>query len=420
MAGHRPPTVRCPPAPGLATARRLGWAQAAGSPLPPATRLGGRRSPVAGRKPQALRCPLPLGSAAAGRRWLGIGRPPSGALRRPAWRLRVDSGGRRPLILRGSLRRAAGERAGGERIDVEGEQATSGAHRGREQPSTVARRRLGAQLGAHKATLRAAGALTESEATSLAVTLRRDAIHAQTGTQKGQTGGGGSPGPRTARARSRTARRRPRRGPHTPPTAARTSATDEVAAAKPRSRGQRAACGLCPAPGGRQSLPGAGGHRTVGRLCPAPGDRQSPSRAPEGSGRWAVYAQPQTTGGRQTGRRRAPDRRPLMSSHRRPAAAKPSNRGQRGACVPMYGHRRGADAMPSRRGHGLMRPPTSRPSLAGPNVDRSPVSVLLGGSRQSLSFRGGTAGQGWPKAIAQRRDEGAPLRGRPDPEGPWD
>ncbi len=43
--------------------------------------------------------------------------------------------------------------------------------------------------------------------------------------------------------------------------------------------------------------------------------------------------------------------------------------------------------------------------------------VPLGVSRQSSFFRGGTACQGSPQAIAKRRDEGAPLTGRPDVEG---
>ncbi len=43
--------------------------------------------------------------------------------------------------------------------------------------------------------------------------------------------------------------------------------------------------------------------------------------------------------------------------------------------------------------------------------------VPLGVSRQSSAFRGGVPCQGSPQAIAKRRDEGAPLTGRPDAEG---
>ncbi|CAM5542506.1 hypothetical protein SAVIM40S_05798 [Streptomyces avidinii] len=66
----------------------------------------------------------------------------------------------------------------------------------------------------------------------------------------------------------------------------------------------------------------------------------------------------------------------------------------------------------------------SAPTPAGSRISDVPVHerkarpVPLGVSRQSSDFRGGTVGQGWPKAIAQRRDDegGAPLRDRPDTE----
>ncbi|GLV87210.1 hypothetical protein Slala03_68990 [Streptomyces lavendulae subsp. lavendulae] len=56
----------------------------------------------------------------------------------------------------------------------------------------------------------------------------------------------------------------------------------------------------------------------------------------------------------------------------------------------------------------------ARTSLRHPPLPLSPVTVLLGVSRQSLAFRGGTGCQGWPKAIAKRRDR----RERPWQPGP--
>ncbi len=79
-----------------------------------------------------------------------------------------------------------------------------------------------------------------------------------------------------------------------------------------------------------------------------------------------------------------------------------------------------------RPGRPLRMGPASeaRPPPAGSRISDVPVHerkarpVPLGVSRQSSDFRGGTVGQGWPKAIAQRRDDegGAPLRDRPDTE----
>ncbi|GGQ38326.1 hypothetical protein GCM10010215_72510 [Streptomyces virginiae] len=46
-------------------------------------------------------------------------------------------------------------------------------------------------------------------------------------------------------------------------------------------------------------------------------------------------------------------------------------------------------------------PGSARASLAAPSLKRNTRPVPLGASRQSSYFRGGTGGQGWPKAITK-------------------
>ncbi|MGY4392314.1 hypothetical protein ACVWXB_005613 [Streptomyces sp. TE12347] len=128
--------------------------------------------------------------------------------------------------------------------------------------------------------------------------------------------------------------------------------------------------GLCPAPDGRRTqVEGRG--MVVGGLCPAPGGRRT-LRRQERVAMW-----------------RAPIAPPRVSHG--PAS---------GPC------------------------PRGSPSRSVMSPSFAPwTGSFFWGLLGSLSFlRGGTVGQGWPQAIAKRRDDegGAPLRDRPDTEGRWD
>ncbi|ATZ23805.1 hypothetical protein SLAV_09680 [Streptomyces lavendulae subsp. lavendulae] len=120
------------------------------------------------------------------------------------------------------------------------------------------------------------------------------------------------------------------------------------------------------------------------------------------------------------------------SSHRRAAAAKPSEarsdpmRWGRGGAVGRSGLRVMWSGCPPARNLREMGPHlgstqtgTAWASARYPHAHGFLPAVSLGASRQSLAFRDGSVCQGWPKAIAKRRDEGAPLTGRHGTEGQW-